>query len=51
MGVLETEKVPEKVQEMSVKASALYKGASSKEYASEMDSPVDITTLPRPMGR
>jgi hypothetical protein len=49
--VLDTEKVPEKVQEIAVKFSALYKGASAKEYASEMDTQVDITTLPRPMGQ
>ena len=49
--VLDTEKVPEKVQESSVKASALYKGASAKQYATEMASPVDITILPRPMGQ
>jgi hypothetical protein len=49
--VLDTEKVPEKVQETSAKSSALYKGASVKEYASETDTQVDITTLPRPMGQ
>ncbi|WP_223898665.1 hypothetical protein [Sulfurovum sp. TSL1] len=49
--VLDTEKVPEKVQERSAKSSALYKGASFKQYASEMDTQVDLTILPRPMGQ
>lgn len=49
--VLDTEKVPEKVQEIAAKSSALYKGASFKQYASEMDTQVDLTTLPRPMGQ
>jgi len=48
---LDTEKVPEKVQETLAKSSALYQGASAKQYASEMDSQVDITILPRPMGQ
>lgn len=48
---LDTEKVTEKVQETLEKSSALYKGASAKQYASEMDSQIDITTLPRPMGQ
>ena len=48
---LDTEKVTEKVQETSAKSSALYKGASVKQYASEMDSQIDLTTLPRPMGQ
>lgn len=49
--VLDTEKVPEKVQEASVKSSVLYKGVSVKQYASELDTQIDITTLPRPIGQ
>ena len=49
--VLDTEQVPQKVQPASVKATALYKGAAVKEYASENDVQVDLTILPRSMGQ
>jgi len=49
--VLDTEKVAEKVQDTSAKSTALYIGASAKQYASEMNSQIDLTTLPRPMGQ
>lgn len=49
--VLDTEKVTEKVQATSARSSALYKSVSAKQYASESDNQIDITTLPRPMGQ
>lgn len=48
---LDTEKVTENVQVASAKSNALYKGVSAKQYALESDSQIDITTLPRPVGR
>lgn len=48
--VLDTEKVPQKVQSEAASTNALYKGAALKEYATESESQVDLTILPRSMG-